>query len=231
MATATEYPDTITWGRCRTGRRFFWTARNLTADTELYDWADTRDQAEQQAHVAALKLADGQYASIRVLHAAATSKLKAINAAKRKAKPLSDSTESSPITYLYGTFDTEDDRGRLVTQVASFRIVRRTRQRVYYVRREHPDGSVQLGYVDRQTLDAEGHVRNYAAGGWWAPDFHLYAQPPDVEQGHVAPAPNLKTLKQAMRAAHPDVGGSDESFIRARAAYEHARARTKGKTR
>jgi len=146
MATTTEYPDTITWGRCRTGRRFFWTARNLTADTELYDWADTRDQAERQAHVAALKLADGKYAHIRVDHDSATIKLRTLTAAKRKARPSRPKRDKIP----------------------------------------------NFGYT-RADQD------------------------------------NLKALKKIMAACHPDRGGSDAEFIRARERYVRARDLAKTK--
>jgi hypothetical protein len=233
--TTTDDP-LIHWGRCRTGKRAFWTTRHLVepfSDSNIteYGWADTLDEAARQGHLAALRLADGHCGNIHVSHGIARNQLKAINAAKRKTKPLSDSTDSSPITYLYGTAEREDARGHLVTELRSFRITKRTRQRIYYVRRQHPDGSVDLGYVNRQELEAEGHVHNYAAGGWWAADFHLYAEPPEVDQRNsVAPAPDLKALKQAMADAHPDRGGSSESFIEARERYLRARARTKTKT-
>ena len=230
--TTTADPPLIHWGRCRTGKRAFWTARHLVepfSDRNItdYGWTDTLDEAARQGHLAALRLADGHCSNIHVSHSIARDQLKAVNAAKRKTKLLSDSTESSPVEYLYGTYDSEDIRGHLVTEVRAFRITKRTKQRVYYIRRQHSDTDFQLGYVNRQELEAEGHVHNYAAGGWWAADFHLHVEPPDVEQRNVAPAPDLKVLKQAMANAHPDRGGSSAEFIEARARYERARARTK----
>ncbi|KPC75264.1 hypothetical protein ADL27_50050, partial [Streptomyces sp. NRRL F-6602] len=68
---------------------------------------------------------------------------------------------------------------------------------------------------------AQGEIHNKAAG-WWSPDFHLYLEPPSLEVYAPAP-PNLAELKAAMRAAHPDMGGSHEAFLAAHQAYEQAR--------
>jgi hypothetical protein len=214
---------TITWGRCRSGRRWFWTAHVLGGDQRLDGRADSLDEANRQGHLAALQLSAGQYANIRVKHDTARQRLREINAAKRKTRTAVTS-DTTTAEYLYGTHDIEDERGYLVTKVIPFRITKKTPKRIYYVRREGPCGDIRLGYVDRIELETKGEVRNYAAGGWWAADFHLYAAPPDVERP--APkTPGVKALKAAMAAAHPDRGGTNEAFIRARHAYLAARER------
>ncbi|MGW7313111.1 hypothetical protein [Streptomyces sp. NPDC054865] len=56
-------------------------------------------------------------------------------------------------------------------------ITRRTAHRVYSVGDPRRDEPV-LGFVHRTVLEAAGEVRR--GGGWWEPDAHLYAAPPDL---------------------------------------------------
>lgn len=91
MTSAADTP-LIIWGRCRTGRRWFWTAHEIGTDHRLEGKTDTRDEAARQGHLAALQLAGGVYAHIDVVHSTASSRLRAINAAQRKTRPHSDST-------------------------------------------------------------------------------------------------------------------------------------------
>lgn len=123
--------------------------------------------------------------------------------------------------YLYGIkaehYDGNDDH--VPTRVVSFRITKKTPKRIYYVRRER-GSRTEIGYVDRQKIEADGEIYNKAAGGWWAPDLHLYLNPPEIQKA----GPGLAELKAAMRAAHPDMGGSHEGFLEAHQRYEKARA-------
>lgn len=126
------------------------------------------------------------------------------------------------IEYLYGVDSSVNDDARFYEppRVVKFRITRKTPKRIYYVRRE--DGTnPRTGYVDRQKIEADGEIYNSGAGGWWAPDFHLYLTPPELPQ---YTRPDLADLKAAMAAAHPDRGGTEEEFIAARQRYERARA-------
>jgi hypothetical protein len=127
----------------------------------------------------------------------------------------------APAEFLYGIDSSVNDDSRYYEppRIVRFRITKKTPKRIYYVRRD--DGlRTETGYVNRQQIEADGEIYNHGAGGWWAPDFHLYLTPPVIEQ---ARKPNLAELKSAMAAAHPDRGGSDEAFIAARARYEKAR--------
>jgi hypothetical protein len=133
-------------------------------------------------------------------------------------------TEPSPpvlVEYLYGINSSVADDSRFYEppRVVRFQITKKTPKRIYYVRRN--DGiRVETGYVDRQQIEADGEIYNRGAGGWWAPDFHLYLAPPELEQ---ATQPDLATLRAEMAAAHPDRGGTEAEFIAARARYERAR--------
>lgn len=221
MAT-TDDPPLIFWGRCRSGRRWFWTANEYDGE-QIHGWADTPNDASSQANAAALKLAAGRYANIHVLHGTATQQLKKLNVAKRIAKaPKSARTGAvpppNPVGYLYGIKPgcyALDDITWIPGEVVQFPITKKTAKRIYYQR---PRGSFEWesGYVDRQELEAHGsaHVPHWLL---------LFAEPPEIPKP--APVPGLKELKAAMADAHPDRGGTDEAFIAARDRYLRAKAR------
>ena len=130
-------------------------------------------------------------------------------------------TAPAAIEYLYGIDSSVSDDSRYYEppRVVRFRITKKTPKRIYYLRRD--DGlRAETGYVNRQQIEADGEIYNHGAGGWWAPDFHLHLEPPVIEQ---AKKPDVAALKAEMAAAHPDVGGTDETFIAARRRYEAAK--------
>lgn len=222
--TATDEPPLIFWGRCRSGQRWFWTAQ-IVGGADTHGWADTHQEASRQANAAALEFAGGRYANIHVLHGVATNKLRALNAAKRAAAPpkakrngrAAYDHDAEPVGYLYTV-----ERGRYALDdltwipggIIRLPITRKTAKRIYYLR---PCTLIdfELGYVDRQELEARGSV--FTRGG-----LLLFAEPPDLEPPKPA-TPDVKALKAAMAAAHPDRGGTDAEFIAARERYERAR--------
>ncbi|MFJ8766668.1 hypothetical protein [Streptomyces clavifer] len=229
-------PPLIMWGRCRSGRRWFWTAREYDGD-QAHGWADTRDEAARRANAAAVKLAAGRYANIEILHGIADEHLKVLNAAKRATRPpKSAHTDTqpppNPVGYLYGIEPGRwalDDRTWIDGKVVNFPITKKTARRIYYLRPRYlfmtgPDW--EPGYVDRQELERHGHVR---VPHW----FMLFGEPPELPETYLArlrrhepgPAQDLKALKAAMADAHPDRGGSSEAFIAARQRYVQARQR------
>lgn len=222
--TTIDDPPLILWGRCRSGRRWFWTAREFDGD-DAHGWADSPAEASRQANAAAVQLAAGRYANVRVLHGVAAEKLKKLNAAKRQAKtpkPKRPQTKvtppAEPIGYLYavepGRYEL-DDVTWIPAKVVSFPITRKTAKRIYYLRPRGPF-AWQPGYVDRQELERHGSAR----GAHW---LQLFATPPEIPKP--VAAPDLKELKAAMAAAHPDRGGTIEAFIAARERYLKARRR------
>lgn len=224
----------IRWGRCRSGKRWFWVIVSLRYDIEdldqTYGWADTEDQAFADARAAVVTLADGAPAVADLTHGVATRTLKEVNAAKRKARPSNGDTDPGRIEYLYGKWwDNEDCKSRLVT----FRITKKTPRRVYYAR-EWPftfaDGEPHIGYVDRQKLEADGEVRNRGVH-WSEPDRYLYAEPPDLSRRQ-PPTPaeqeaELSRLRAEMADAHPDRGGTNDGFIAARRRYVQAKRKAR----
>lgn len=222
----TTDPPLILWGRCRSGRRWFWTASEVGA-ADTHGWATTPDEASRQANAAAVQLAVGRYANIQVLHGVASEKLKKLNAAKRQAKTPKPKREQAkvtpptdPIGYLYtiepGRYDLNEQW--IPGRVIRFPITKKTAKRVYYLRPRGPF-EWQPGYVDRQELERLGSVR---AAHW----LTLFAQPPEIPKP--VASPGVKELKAAMAAAHPDRGGTSEAFIAARERYLSAKNRKEG---
>lgn len=229
-------PPLIMWGRCRSGRRWFWAASEYEGD-QAHGWADTRDEAARQGNAAAVKLAAGRYANIEILHGIADEHLKRLNAAKKAAQPPRSARTGvkpppNPIGYLYaiqpGRWDL-DDRTWIEGGIVKFPITRKTARRIYYLRRRTlfaTGPEWEPGYINRQEIESFGSVR---VPHW----FMLFAEPPELPDTSLpqprwhqpAPAPDLKALKAAMAAAHPDRGGSDEAFIAARRRYVQARDR------
>ncbi|GAA3590684.1 hypothetical protein [Streptomyces osmaniensis] len=133
------------------------------------------------------------------------------------------SEDLEAVEYLYAIeadhYEGDDSRFYVPKRVITFRITKKTAKRIYYLRHERL-GRHDIGYIDRQQIEAEGELFRKSAG-WWEADARLYLKPPVLEV--YAPAPDLAALKAAMRAAHPDMGGSHEAFLEAHERYERAR--------
>lgn len=131
------------------------------------------------------------------------------------------STDVTAAEFLYGVDSTTSDDTRFYRppRVVQFRITKKTPKRIYYVVSEDWESRTRTGFVDRQSIEADGEVyqRNRH---WSAPDFHLHLNPPDLQQ---VTKPDLPALRAEMAAAHPDRGGTSEEFIAARQRYERAR--------
>jgi hypothetical protein len=216
------------YGRCRSGRRWFWSVfgwawgHQQTGEDCLAcrGWADTEEQALFDGTAAIKRLAAGRRAIVRYAHQFASETLKGINTERRKARPPSDATDSKCIEYLYSY-------GPVRLQ-----IVKKTAKRVYYLkqgeyidRHGEPKGELesprwardgQTGFVDRQKLEATGQIHGLYASlaDFLAERYRNEDKPPDLRQ-----------LKAAMAAAHPDRGGSSAAFIEARQVYVAARRR------
>lgn len=67
------YDALITWGRCRDGNRWLWTAFVLAEENEhVYGWTDTESEATERGQAAAFRLATGLRAHITRRHGEAT---------------------------------------------------------------------------------------------------------------------------------------------------------------
>jgi hypothetical protein len=236
----------IFFGRCRSGRRWFWAAQLFEdCDEALYGWTDTEDEALTAARAAVERLTAGQDAVACLTQSTATYQLKEVNKAKRTARLTarpSSAKDSKTIEYLYGhTRGGEVSEGHPVR----FRITKKTAKRIFYLQwGEVIDTSGEpvpgyeemrswmkdkVGFVDRQELETKGEVYNYGRH-WCDSDFHLYTSLQGLlsrfaRYNEDKDQPDLRQLKAEMAAAHPDRGGSNLAFIEARKRYIEARAR------
>jgi hypothetical protein len=237
-------PEFAAYGRCRSGSRWFWFA-TLYEPPGAHGWAGTEAQAMGDARAAAERLLAGRPGSLHVRHGWASHQLKKINAEKRRARPPSSATDSRVTEYLYGETWSCPDDGYDSDGYATyrFRITKRTAKRVFYVSKGEwidRDGEPhvyssgtrnlddeEIGFVDRQKLEAEGRVDNRGRH-WSAHDSELYASLEGMlakrrRDNQSSPKHDLAALKAAMAAAHPDKGGSHAAFIEARQRYVDAR--------
>jgi hypothetical protein len=234
----------ILYGRCRSGRRWFWAVNRWNYDDNgeqvEHGYADTEQQAIDAARTMVERLAGGDETIAYPRHGVATRILKQVNAERRRARPAPDTADAGRVEYLYAR-DTsschwdgnpcgcDDLRGRAKWDyhVDRFRITKKTAKRIYYVRSERYDDEVEIGYVDRQKLEADGEVYNHGAGGWWSKDFHLLAAPPEppTQPTPVDQRAEVSRLRAEMAAVHPDRGGTSAAFIEARSRYLAAKGR------
>jgi hypothetical protein len=233
------------FGRCRSGSRWFWMAHTFGREHEAFGWEDTEELATAAAMAAVRGFRDGLPILAFFRQDTASYKLKELNKAKRAERPPSDAKDSKVVEYLYGYSHLSDD-----VSLYRFRITKKTAKRVYYIRggewidehgepqdlrgiRRTSDDDDVIGYVNRQKLEADGEVTNRGVH-WCYEDSLLYASLQLLLQQHQRfrseanlheAQSDLRTLKAAMAAAHPDRGGSNAAFIAARVAYIEARRR------
>jgi hypothetical protein len=214
----------ICFGRCRSGRRWFWAVCCVCEDGRAYGWTETEQQALTDMRAAVERLAEGRDAVAVRREDVAASRLKELNAAKRAVRPAPDTAESKQVEYLYCICWPYDEPGP--PWVEELPIVKKTKQRVYYHKFRGWIGDDRVGFVDRQKLEARGEIwsraereRFYLRDPRLDPDWN---RPHRGERYQPDPA-HLAKLKQEMAAAHPDKGGSNAAFIEARRKYVEAR--------
>jgi hypothetical protein len=210
------------FGRCRSGRRWFWMARDWprTIGTEdcldvcEYGWADTEDAAMAAAMAAVREFqAPGSLMMACLKHDYASRKLKELNEASRRARPAPDTSEAHAVEYLYarghcwgdGPCGCEELTGtaRWNYHLQKFQILKKTKQRIFYSRKplpfeEEDNSSINMtdygtAFIDRQTIEQEGKIWSHKSGGWWKADCRLYLKPPLLEV-ETEELPNLGKL-------------------------------------
>src|ERR1035437_9177293 len=97
--------ELIFYGRCRSGKRWFWAASVCKLDDqdqeELFGWDDTEPLAFVNAQAAVSQLAKGRDVVEHLSHGYASIRLKKINAERRRSRPAPDTTGSHRVEYLY----------------------------------------------------------------------------------------------------------------------------------
>ncbi len=169
----------VTWGRCRSGKRWFWYAvrtfsspddshyRDCTdpacwgAGPHEHGWEGTEDAAVSAARAAAGRLAAGQPAYGSASHGMAADVLKRVNAARRRARPPSGTAQPQAVEYLYVPCvytPYDDSQAETRRWIAAVPIVKKTAKRIYYDVSdswESAHGAVRLGFIDRQAFEAD----------------------------------------------------------------------------
>lgn len=216
------------FGRCHSGKRWFWAARLSLTEDEQHGWADTEEAATAAAIAVVHEFRAVIVKPLKAIFTPgfASETLKELNKAKRAARPPSDAKSSKFVEYLYGHSDYSNGFSR-------FQIVKKTAKRIYYLRRgeeiDHngepnnplayltPADHYGTGFVDRQKMEREGNVHDlYSSLGYLSE--RRWRSPPPAD---------LRQLKEAMAASHPDKGGSNAAFIEARTRYVEARRRVR----
>jgi hypothetical protein len=174
---AAAEPDYIAFGRCRSGKRWFWyaSARAFGHDRPHcddpacspgltghdYGWEDTERAALDAMRAAATRQAGKPHGGGIGRPTWAAEILKQINATRRRARPPKRETaEAAPVEYLYEPWSWYDDYGETHKGINEIPIVKKTTKRIYYdntSRWDRHDGVVTLGFIDRQ--DFEGDTR------------------------------------------------------------------------
>lgn len=227
-------PPLIHWGRCRSGTRWYWYAQ-ITGGDSKDGWAAHQVEATRRGNAAAVKLAAGRYAVIRINDEAAEARAEAATAAKQakaKAEHEQRTADGNHPVELYAIEPGYYDYGArrwVHSKIVRLPVVKKTAHRIYYLRSSEPD-EYETGYIDRQEFEAIGCVHSSRYGLISAQRPELPPETPFVPPKHTthyyrpsAPPPDLKQLKAAMAAAHPDHGGTSEAFIAARERYVAAK--------
>src|SRR5271165_3394503 len=111
------------YGRCKSGRRWFWTAYDFRTQgdgTKAHGWEDTEQAALDAARAAIVRIAGGHKAFATYRVDFASRELKEINAAKRAARPPPNSKDSKFTEYLY-------------SYGKRYQIIKKTARRIYFL--------------------------------------------------------------------------------------------------
>ena len=165
----------IAFGRCRSGKRWFWYASarsyghnephcddpacspGLTGHD--YGWEDTEQAALDAMHAAASRLAGKPWGRGIGRPTWAAEMLKQINAAKRRTRPPKQgAAEAAPVEYLYEPWSWYDDYCETHKGINEIPIVKKTARRIYYDNSDSWDrtaGTVTLGYLSREEFETD----------------------------------------------------------------------------
>jgi hypothetical protein len=197
---------TFSWGRCKSGKRWFWHVHRWAPSKDAWDgskwhgYESTEADAVQVAFDKIKAEASGKPVSLHTLHGWAQEELKRINRSKRKerlaANP-SPANAGAAVEYLYAGdwSDRYSDAyyGPPEWYVWRFRITKKTKERIFYIRKgERIDPGAakyaqysgirdldeeQIAYVDRGAMEASGEEGLYTRK-WYSDDWHLFLAPP-----------------------------------------------------
>ncbi|MGW5819203.1 hypothetical protein, partial [Streptomyces noursei] len=101
--TLPEDRQLVLWGRCQSGRRWFW-ADSWHDDQDHHHpdhgWTDTEPEALRAGELAAHQITADIPAALVLRHGVAASALRSLNQAKRRAKPAAAGRSAEQVEYL-----------------------------------------------------------------------------------------------------------------------------------
>jgi hypothetical protein len=221
--------DLILYGRCRSGKRWFWAAGYHSED-ECHGWADTEEQALSRVRSYIEGMANGNSVIAFRNEGKASHVLRDINEAKRKSRPAPNASDSRAVEFIYSYHGTK------------FRITKKTAKRIFYVKVEdthyrgegecgiHEVNDLELGYIDRRKVFEKRHdgddydIAVTIGSRKWRYCRCFFLEPPPPRKRTHESTPDLRKLKAEMAAAHPDKGGTCDAFREARERYVAARS-------
>ncbi len=243
----------VLYGRARSGRRWFWAGWTFREENRVRfeGHADSEESAFAALYAAIVRLADSSNQEVIAVYSAgvASDRLKDINREKRLSRPAPDGADSEIVEYIYNHrgeqfritkktrarifyVNDEEERDRLPPEYyLSFGFVDRR-----LVLEKWPDTKEEFWNSDRVIMRGRmrksGRAREYT----YYSCFWLEPMPDRLKHRHGDDMPipdtkqlkaNIKQLKAAAAAVHPDKGGSNEAFREAYKRYEDARDRLK----
>jgi hypothetical protein len=177
---AAAEPDYIAFGRCRSGKRWFWYASACASGHDRphcddpacspgltghdYGWEDTEQAALDAMRAAATRLEGKPHGGGIGRPTWAAEILKQINAARRRARPpRRETAEAAPVEYLYEPWSWYDDYGETHEGINEIPIVKKTAKRIYYDNTDSWDrvaGTVTLGYISREDYETDTRCKD-----------------------------------------------------------------------
>jgi hypothetical protein len=122
----------FSYGRCRSGKRWFWTVAPWFNRDNVDGWEDSEEAALAAARDVVRGLAGGQPAAAYLHHGNAYRRLQEINKAKRAARPAADTSEARAPEYLFAEHCYDPEFGETREwSIRAFPVVRKTAKRIY----------------------------------------------------------------------------------------------------
>ena len=200
----------VWFGRCRSGKRWFWFAAAFSWDRDgihctapvcgygwaahEHGWADSEQAAITSLSGAVIcyggvdpRLNKAPDAFARGAGEAAAA-LKRINEAKRKARPSSGSTDTGMVEYLYSPewwFD--DSESQTVRRLNTIAITKKTAKRIYFDASDRWDrsaGLLTLGYIGRAELETDTRCPGGGPGKCEHERYSSHGYPPGEMRYH-----------------------------------------------
>ena len=222
------------FGRCRSGRRWFWSAQTFACEQAAHGFADTEAAAFDDAMATVRGFRNGQPLIATVYHDWTRRALKDLNKAKWATRPPSDAKDSRTVEYLYSGEWSDDELldSKRFLSLRRFQITKRTAKRIYYLRKAEPINEhgepIDCGNI-RSTTDWDA-TSALSTGPIWKPKATSTAAIPGIPTGTCMPRwPACSPTCAAMNPPRPSTSARSRPRwrrrIRTRAAAQRPSSR------